>query len=209
MGDTLEIILLLITSGIPGFYTYYALSNKNKIYINTDNKNIILGFFSIISVLIFLSILSLFSGTNDVTKIVDNLLFTNIIFSLLVSVIIVVVLTEIIYPKFLDFYNYLNNNSRDRIGLNKTEGLPIHLSRYENNQWKMFIIVKTFENSIVEMGFLDDYERKSNRNILLDTRYNDNHISFINLSNIKESFIDFENNVKLEFYYIDRKIIPS
>lgn len=195
---------MLITSGIPGFYTYYALSNKNKIYLNTDNKNIILGFFSIISVLIFLSILSLFSGTNNVTKLVNNLLFTNIIFSLIVSVIIVIVLTEIIYPKFLDFYNYLNNNSRDRFGLNKTEGLPIHLSRYENKQWKLFIIVKDFKNNIIEKGFLDNYSRKGNRNILLDTRFNDKSSNLIEASSKKEIYVDFENNVKLEYYYFEK-----
>ncbi|EXM45106.1 hypothetical protein W371_02141, partial [Staphylococcus aureus DAR5801] len=28
----MQILLLIITTGIPGFYTYYALSNKNLVY---------------------------------------------------------------------------------------------------------------------------------------------------------------------------------
>lgn len=204
MGENLEIILLLITSGIPGFYTYYSLSNKNKIYLNTDNKNIILSFFSITSILIFLLILSLFSGINNVTNLVSNLLFTNIILSLIVSIVIVVILTELIYPKSLDIYNYLNNYDRAKSGLNKTGELPIHLSRYEDNQWKMFIIVKTFDNSIVEMGFLDNYSRKNNRNILLDTRFNDKLPNLIEASSKKETYVDFDYNVKLEYYYFEK-----
>ncbi|SCU51913.1 Uncharacterised protein [Mammaliicoccus lentus] len=209
MGESLELFLLLITSGIPGFYTYYALSSKNIIYFNTDNKNVILSFFSIISILIFLLILSLFSGINSVNNLFENLTFTIISLSLIVSSVIVMLLTEIAYPLLLNFYNYFNNKDRAKSGLNNTESLPIHLSRYEDSNYKMFIIVKTFEGVFIEMGFLDDYSRKSNRNILLNTRFNDNYYSFIDLSNKKDCFIDFENNVKLEYYYIDKEFIFS
>ncbi|PTG77159.1 hypothetical protein BU667_11660, partial [Staphylococcus chromogenes] len=60
----MQTLLLLITTGIPGFYTYYSLSNKNLVFFNSDNKKVILIFFSIVSVFIFILILSLFSGIN-------------------------------------------------------------------------------------------------------------------------------------------------
>lgn len=200
----MEIILLLITSGIPGFYTYYSLSNKNKIYFDSDNKNVILSFFSTISIMIFLFLISLFSGINNVTELINNLTFTKIFLSLITSIIIVVILTEFAYPKVLNFYNNLNNIDRNKEGLNDTEKLPIHLSIYENKQWKLFIIVKDFENNIIEKGFLDNYSRKGNRNILLDTRFNDKSSNLIEASSKKEIYVDFENNVKLEYYYFEK-----
>lgn len=200
----LEIILLLITSGIPGFYTYYSLSNKNIIYFDSDNKNVILSFFSIISILIFLLLISLFSGINNVTELINNLTFTKVFLSLITSIIIVIVSTEIIYPKVLSLYNHFNDIDRNKAGLNNTEGLPIHLSIYENKQWKIFIIVKDFENNIIEKGFLDNYSRKGNRNILLDTRFNDKSSNLIEASSKKETYVDFDNNVKLEYYYFEK-----
>ena len=85
----MELLLLLITSGIPGFYTYYSLSNKNTIYYDSDNKNIILSFFSIISILIFILILSLFSNINNVNELFTHLTFTKLLLALAASVFIV------------------------------------------------------------------------------------------------------------------------
>lgn len=205
----MEIILLLITSGIPGFYTYYALSNKNVVYFNSDNKNIILSLFSIISIFIFLLILSLFSGVNNVNELFNQLTFIKILLSLIVSVLIIIVLTEFIYTSCIKAYNKLNNQSRENTGLNNTESLPIHLTKYENSNYKMFITVKDFSNNLIERGFLDNYSRKNNRNIILDTRENDNYENFLKLSTYQDSYIDFENGVKLEYLYIDKKIIKN
>ncbi|PTF96689.1 hypothetical protein BU667_08475 [Staphylococcus chromogenes] len=73
----------------------------------------------------------------------------------------------------------------------------------------MFITVKDFEDNIIERGFLDNYSRKSNRNILLDTRFNDNYENFQKLSEYKDSYLDFENQVKLEYLYIDKEIYTT
>ncbi|PTG67886.1 hypothetical protein BU676_11305 [Staphylococcus chromogenes] len=73
----------------------------------------------------------------------------------------------------------------------------------------MFITVKDFEDNIIERGFLDNYSRKSNRNILLDTRFNDNYENFKKLSEYKDSYLDFENQVKLEYLYIDKEIYTT
>lgn len=200
-------MLLLITSGIPGFYTYYALSSKNIIYFNTDNKNIILGFFSIISILIFLLILSLFSGINNVNDLFENLIFTKIILALIVSIIIVVILSEAVYPTLLNFYNYFNNNERARTGLNNTEALPIHLSRYENSNYKIYVVIKSFSNDFIEKGFIDEYSRKDNQNLLLDPRFNNESESIIKIADKTEIYIDFENGIKLDYHFISKSKI--
>ncbi|MCO4339720.1 hypothetical protein MTQ92_11615 [Staphylococcus agnetis] len=202
----MQILLLLITTGIPGFYTYFSLSNKNLVYFNSDNKRVILSFFSIVSIFLFLLILSLFSGINNVNELFQNLTFTKLLLSLIVSILLTIVLTEFVYTNAMKFYNLFNNHNRENIGLNRTETLPVHLLKYEDNRYKMFITVKDFNGNIIEKGFLDNYSRKHNRNILLDTRFNDNYENFKKLSEYKDSYLDFENQVKLEYLYIDKEI---
>ncbi|PTF97548.1 hypothetical protein, partial [Staphylococcus chromogenes] len=135
----MQTLLLLITTGIPGFYTYYSLSNKNLVFFNSDNKKVILIFFSIVSVFIFILILSLFSGINNVNELFQNLTFTKILLSLIVSLLLTIALTEFVYPNVVKFYNILNNHNRENIGLNRTETLPIHLLKYEDSKYRMFI----------------------------------------------------------------------
>ncbi|HCD3411564.1 TPA: hypothetical protein U5W49_000399 [Staphylococcus aureus] len=201
----MQILLLIITTGIPGFYTYYALSNKNLVYFDSDNKKVILAFFSVVSVFIFLLTLSLFSGQNNVNQLFQELTFTKTLSSLIVSISIIIVLTELLYTKIIEVYNYFSNNNRKSSNLKITETLPVHLLKYEDNRYKMFITVKDFEGNVIEKGFLDNYSRKHNRNILLDTRFNDDYEHFLKLSEYKDSYLDFENQVKLEYLYIDKK----
>ncbi|HDA1984208.1 TPA: hypothetical protein O4407_000632 [Staphylococcus aureus] len=201
----MQILLLIITTGIPGFYTYYALSNKNLVYFDSDNKKVILAFFSVVSVFIFLLTLSLFSGKNNVNQLFQELTFTKTLSSLIVSISIIIVLTELLYTKIIEVYNYFSNNNRKSSNLKITETLPVHLLKYEDNRYKMFITVKDFEGNVIEKGFLDNYSRKHNRNILLDTRFNDDYEHFLKLSEYKDSYLDFENQVKLEYLYIDKK----
>ncbi|HCV8454931.1 TPA: hypothetical protein OWU07_001248 [Staphylococcus aureus] len=201
----MQILLLIITTGIPGFYTYYALSNKNLVYFDSDNKKVILAFFSVVSVFIFLLTVSLFSGQNNVNQLFQELTFTKTLSSLIVSISIIIVLTELLYTKIIEVYNYFSNNNRKSSNLKITETLPVHLLKYEDNRYKMFITVKDFEGNVIEKGFLDNYSRKHNRNILLDTRFNDDYEHFLKLSEYKDSYLGFENQVKLEYLYIDKK----
>lgn len=197
----LEIILLLITSGIPGFYTYYSLSSKNIIYYNSDNKNVILSFFSIISILIFLLILSLFSGINNVNELFNNLSFTKISLSLFSSIILVVLLTEIIYPLLLDIYNRFINTNRARKNLSLTNTLPIHIKRYENDKYMIYVIIKEMDNSIIDEGIIESFSKKSNRNIIISREYSELKDEIIKTSEYSEVYIDFENRVKLDYYF--------
>ncbi|HCW9741549.1 TPA: hypothetical protein PCV99_000177 [Staphylococcus aureus] len=201
----MQILLLIITTGIPGFYTYYALSNKNLVYFNSDNKKVILAFFSVVSVFIFLLTLSLFSGQNNVNQLFQKLTFTKTLSALIVSILIIIILTEFVYTKIIEIYNIFSNHNRKSNNLKKVETLPVHLLKYEDNKYKMFITVKDFEGNIIEKGFLDNYSRKYNRNILLDTRFNANYEAFKTLSEYNDSYLDFENKVKLEYLYIDKK----
>lgn len=196
---------MIITTGIPGFYTYYALSNKNLVYFNSDNKKVILAFFSVVSVFIFLLTLSLFSGQNNVNQLFQKLTFTKTLSALIVSILIIIILTEFVYTKIIEIYNIFSNHNRKSNNLKKVETLPVHLLKYEDNKYKMFITVKDFEGNIIEKGFLDNYSRKYNRNILLDTRFNANYEAFKTLSEYNDSYLDFENKVKLEYLYIDKK----
>ncbi|HHO6115614.1 TPA: hypothetical protein ACRVLM_002226 [Staphylococcus aureus] len=206
----MQILLLIITTGIPGFYTYYALSNKNLVYFDSDNKKVILAFFSVVSVFIFLLTLSLFSGQNNVNQLFQKLTFTKTLSALIVSILIIIILTEFAYTKIIEIYNTFSNHNRKSNNLKKVETLPVHLLKYEDNKYKMFITVKDFEGNIIEKGFLDNYSRKHNRNILLDTRFNANYEDFKKLSEYKDSYLDFENQVKLEYLYIDKeKLIIS
>ncbi|HDT6323548.1 TPA: hypothetical protein QFY22_002512 [Staphylococcus aureus] len=206
----MQILLLIITTGIPGFYTYYALSNKNLVYFNSDNKKVILAFFSVVSVFIFLLTLSLFSGQNNVNQLFQKLTFTKTLSALIVSILIIIILTEFAYTKIIEIYNTFSNHNRKSNNFKKVETLPVHLLKYEDNKYKMFITVKDFEGNIIEKGFLDNYSRKHNRNILLDTRFNANYEDFKKLSEYKDSYLDFENQVKLEYLYIDKeKLIIS
>lgn len=205
----MQTLILLITMGIPGFYTYYSLSNKNIVYFNSDNKKVILSFFSIVSVFIFLLIISLFSGINNMNELFQNLTFTKILLSLIVSILLTIVLTEFVYTNIMRFYNLFNNHNRENIGLNRTETLPIHLLKYEDNRYRMFVTVKDIEGNIIEKGFLNNYSRKHNRNILLDTRHNDDYDHFKKVSQYEDSYIDFENQVKLEYLYIDKAIFTT
>lgn len=149
----MQILLLIITTGIPGFYTYYALSNKNLVYFDSDNKKVILAFFSVVSVFIFLLTLSLFSGQNNVNQLFQELTFTKTLSSLIVSISIIIVLTELLYTKIIEVYNYFSNNNRKSSNLKITETLPVHLLKYEDNRYKMFITVKDFEGNVIEKGF--------------------------------------------------------
>ncbi|UVI87120.1 hypothetical protein NW983_11605 [Staphylococcus aureus] len=206
----MQILLLIITTGIPGFYTYYALSNKNLVYFDSDNKKVILAFFSVVSVFIFLLTLSLFSGQNNVNQLFQKLTFTKTLSALIVSILIIIILTEFAYTKIIEIYNTFSNHNRKSNNFKKVETLPVHLLKYEDNKYKMFITVKDFEGNIIEKGFLDNYSRKHNRNILLDTRFNANYEDFKKLSEYKDSYLDFENQVKLEYLYIDKeKLIIS
>ena len=201
--------MLLITSGIPGFYTYYALSSKNTIYFNTDNKNIILSFFSIISILIFLLILSLFSGINNVNDLFENLTFTKISLSLIVTSLIVVLLTELVYPLLLDLYNTSTNISRTRKNISSTDTLPIHIKRYENENYQIIVFIKDFENNLIDSGLLTSYSRKQNRNIIIQSL--DKKTMNFMLDNVEDNdtYIDFENNVKLEYKYVPTIMFQS
>ncbi|HIA6803783.1 TPA: hypothetical protein ACWRO8_002897, partial [Staphylococcus aureus] len=153
----MQILLLIITTGIPGFYTYYALSNKNLVYFNSDNKKVILAFFSVVSVFIFLLTLSLFSGQNNVNQLFQKLTFTKTLSALIVSILIIIILTEFVYTKIIEIYNIFSNHNRKSNNLKKVETLPVHLLKYEDNKYKMFITVKDFEGNIIEKGFLDNY----------------------------------------------------
>ncbi|UXS37835.1 hypothetical protein MUA34_05415 [Staphylococcus delphini] len=205
----MEIILLLITSGIPGFYTYYSLSSKNIVYFDNDNKNIILSFFSTISVLIFLLVLSLFSGINNVNELLNYLSFTKIILALLASIILVVILTEMIYPLLLDVYNRFINTTRNSNGLSKTNTLPMHIKRYEDEKYQIVIFIKDFENNLIDSGLLTSYSRKQNRNIIIQN-LDEQSMRFM-LENVEnnDTYIDFENNIKLEYYYVPTKVLKT
>lgn len=197
----MELILLLITSGIPGFYTYYSLSSKNVIYFNSDNKNVILSFFSIISILIFLLILSLFSGINNVNELFNNLTFTKILLSLVVSIIVVIILTEIIYPLTLEIYNEYLNIGRSKKKLSSTNTLPMHIKRYENDNFMIYVIIKEMDNSIIDEGIIESFSKKSNRNIIINREYQKIKNEIIETSEYSEVYIDFENRVKLDYYF--------
>ncbi|HHW5372723.1 TPA: hypothetical protein ACU2FN_002374 [Staphylococcus aureus] len=125
--------------------------------------------------------------------------------ALIVSILIIIILTEFAYTKIIEIYNTFSNHNRKSNNLKKVETLPVHLLKYEDNKYKMFITVKDFEGNIIEKGFLDNYSRIHNRNILLDTRFNANYEDFKKLSEYNDSYLDFENQVKLEYLYIDKK----
>ncbi|HHW5085950.1 TPA: hypothetical protein ACU2IW_002723 [Staphylococcus aureus] len=174
-------------------------------YFDSDNKKVILAFFSVVSVFIFLLALSLFSGQNNVNQLFQKLTFTKTLSALIVSILIIIILTEFAYTKIIEIYNTFSNHNRKSNNLKKVETLPVHLLKYEDNKYKMFITVKDFEGNIIEKGFLDNYSRKHNRNILLDTRFNANYEDFKKMSEYNDSYLDFENHVKLEYLYIDKK----
>lgn len=198
----MELLLLLITSGIPGFYTYYSLSNKNTIYYNSDNKNIILSFFSIISILIFILILSLFSNINNVNELFTHLTFTKILLALTASVFIIVILTEIIYPLLFDLYNSFLNLDRNRHNLSKASTMPIHLSRYEDENHQIFVEIKTFDGSNIDDGVIKSYSRKSNRNLILQPIEEKYKIPLKTECLKTEKFIDFENQIIIYYYFL-------
>lgn len=197
----MELILLLISSGIPGFYTYYALSNKNSIYYDSDNKNIILSFFSIISVLISILILSLFSGENTVNELFASLTFTKIILSLVASIVIIIVLTELIYPVLLNLYNVYLNFDRDKHNLSRSNTLPIHLKRYEDENHQMYVEIKDFNNIAIESGIIESYSKKSDRNLILKPVEDEYKIP-IKSECRQEKFIDFENQIVIYYFFI-------
>ena len=188
----MELLLLLITSGIPGFYTYYSLSNKNTIYYDSDNKNIILSFFSIISILIFILILSLFT----------HLTFTKLLLALVASVFIIVILTEIIYPLLFDLYNSFLNLDRNRHNLSKASTMPIHLSRYEDENHQIFVEIKTFDGSNIDDGVIKSYSKKSNRNLILQPIDEQYKIPLKTECLKTEKFIDFENQIIIYYYFL-------
>lgn len=196
----MELILLLITSGIPGFYTYYSLSNKNILYFESENKAIILSLFSALSILIFLAILSLFSYENNVNNLINNLTFTKIILSLIVSVIIAVVFTEIIFPICLEFYKDYNNKYRKNNNLSSNGTLPIHLKRYENEDEQIYVVIKNFDNTIIDDGIIKSYSKKDNRNLILQP-LDEKYKNPVKSEGRLEKFIDFENQVILEYYF--------
>lgn len=197
----MELILLLISSGIPGFYTYYALSNKNSIYYDSDNKNIILSFFSIISVFISILILSLFSGENKVNELFASLTFTKIILSLVASIVVIILLTELIYPVLLNLYNVYLNFDRGKHNLSRSNTLPIHLKRYEDENYQIYVEIKDFNNFAIESGIIESYSKKSDRNLILKPVKDEYKIP-IKSECRQEKFIDFENQIVIHYFFL-------
>ena len=200
MGEIVELILLLISSGIPGFYTYYALSNKNSIYYDSDNKNIILSFFSIISILISILILSLFSGENNVNELFSSLTFTKIILSLVASIILIIILTEFVYPVLFNLYDAYLNFDRSKHNLTRANTLPIHLKRYENESYQIYIEIKDFNDTSIENGIIKFYSKKSDRNLVLEP-IDDEYKIPIKSECRQEKFIDFENRIIIYYFF--------
>ncbi|MDI1924365.1 ATPase [Staphylococcus aureus] len=196
----------LLLTGVLGYIPYKYLtmiglvSEKNKI-INTP----VLLTFSIETCLIWFYCFIFFNSNVDLKNLNLLQLFTGLkanIWFLFIFVLTVLVIN----PLIVKFIIWLINKTRKCMNLDCISLLDKRDKLFNNNGKPVFIVIKDFENRIIEEGELKTYNSAGSDFDLLEVERQDFKVSDLASNDelyIKHTLVDLKQQIKLDLYLMN------
>ncbi|MEO4263057.1 ATPase [Staphylococcus aureus] len=196
----------LLLTGVLGYIPYKYLtmiglvSEKNKI-INTP----VLLTFSIETCLIWFYCFIFFNSNVDLKNLNLLQLFTGLkanIWFLFIFVLTVLVIN----PLIVKFIIWLINKTRKCMNLDCISLLDKRDKLFNNNGKPVFIVIKDFENRIIEEGELKTYNSAGSDFDLLEVERQDFKVSDLPSNDelyIKHTLVDLKQQIKLDLYLMN------
>lgn len=220
-GNNLDFFWILMTSGIPGFFSYWYLSKIQIMYFDEttkDEKVLVLSSLSLINTGISLLIFSvLFKKEIYLLLQISSYSYLEIISLFLITVLINFLLTvkiyptlyEIIQPKLESYFTKVN-------GVTHYEK-PMLKRYFENKEFDTILVVMfNFENKFIQKGEVvgvdDFYVNKLGLIHLENNTFEifENYEDALNYykskdNNIVRLVLDYENKIKIFIFYFNSK----
>ncbi|MGV2927174.1 hypothetical protein RW115_01135 [Macrococcus capreoli] len=202
----IKIFLMIAATGVPGFISYWILSQFKLFDIrdnNKDDKIILLSSLSVLNILVSYLVCDFFSiNFKDGS-------YVNILIILALSVLVVLINSVLIYPLFISFIkkNVLLFQRHYNISIenNKTVIENIMYSRPNNTDTQVYIF--DFDNKLIlegGLGFVSNVSSQlSIRNIIdAKTSYDEAIKIYNETDNLsREILIDYEKKIKIIFIH--------
>ncbi|HDE7240950.1 ATPase [Staphylococcus aureus] len=195
----------LLLTGVLGYIPYKYLtmiglvSEKNKI-INTP----VLLIFSIETCLIWFYTFIIFNNVD-----LKNLSLLQLLTGLKANIwfLIIFVLTVLVFnPLIVKFIIWLINETRKFMNLDCISLLDKRDKLFNNNGKPVFIVIKDFENRIIEEGELKTYNSAGSDFDLLEVERQDFKVSDLPSNDevyIKHTLVDLKQQIKLDLYLMN------
>lgn len=215
----MQIILAIITAGIPGVLSYWYLKQIGILNHSVDSKDdkvmviTSLSFFNIItSLLVFAGLAVGWKGYSY--KQIEQHFILSIFILLIISVLVTMILTVILYPNLIKLGRFLVNkrakqeNAPYRSPYSGIEMLLRHEDKEVNHY---FVYIYNLENKFIEAGWYELLNSKNRELILVgDTGYKKEHPfksviqEYNHCTNNRvdqKMLIDLQNKIKIICFY--------
>lgn len=172
--SVLSILIFLLSSGIMGLYTYINLSRLSLLgNENEETKKLYLSMFSVITMLLFVLIFSIYNHEYNLTKLFKNINIFSILISLFWTIILVWFLNNFIYPLSIKMFRKSTNYDRNVLGKSKIVDELLIDTVLDNNKFINYVeLFKSNEDhTLIEKGLLKNYEidKENNVNVLIES----------------------------------------
>lgn len=149
----MEFIILLLTSGIPGLYTYISLDRRSILgNVTEDIRKVYLSAFSLISALIFFIVFTVVKGEDNLSDLLNNITVTQLVISFMISLGIIIIFNLFLFPKTIKLYRTLSNDIRNSEGKNSL--IDQHLSGFvfDDNKFLTYIEIYNSDKLKISSG---------------------------------------------------------
>lgn len=193
----------LLLTGVLGYipYKYLAMiglvSEKNN-SINTP----ILLLFSIQTVLLWYFTFLLFLGNNGINKL-KELYYVNLILPTITFIGVFLIVIFLLNPLMINFAIKAINFTREKLKLDYMSILDKRDKLFNNNRKPVFIVLRNFENEIVNEGELLTYNSSTSDFDFLEIKKQNFSVS--NLPDedelyIKHTVVDLKQQIKMDLF---------
>ncbi|WP_414055236.1 hypothetical protein [Macrococcus equi] len=170
----MSILIFLLSSGIMGLYTYINLSRLSILgNENEETKKLYLSMFSVITMLIFVLVFSIYNKEYNLSKLFTNINIFSILISLFWTIILVWLLNNFIYPLIIKMFRKSTNNDRNVLGKSKIVDELLIDTVLDNNKFINYVELfkSNDDHTLIEKGLLKNYEidKENNINVLIES----------------------------------------
>ncbi|MEY8560150.1 hypothetical protein AALF85_05575 [Jeotgalicoccus halotolerans] len=187
----MSLIVFLLSSGLPGLYSYIHLSSLSVIGEEDSlMKKLYLTTFSFVSVLFFTLIYALLSWSFEVNTLFDSINLWRVLASLVITLIIVYVFNTYIYRKIINVFRKNINKIRNEKGFTKSIQMsPINKILDDENNIIYIERIDNETNEVYSSGTLKYYSIDNNQNLIIVLKEQNKRLD-INKDDIKKNIVE-------------------
>lgn len=197
-----ELIIGLFLTGVIGYIPYRYLVFIGLVSENKNNLNIpVLLIFSIETILICFFTYSIFLG--DRLSDINNIPLMALIGTTILFGIVFFVVVFILNPLFVIFSLKVINYTRNIMKLDPIISLDKRDKLINNDKKPVFIVIKNFDDVIIDEGELLTYNSSTSDFDLLEIKRQNFQVSNLPIDDemyTKHIIIDIKQQIKLELY---------